>query len=372
MQIQQVIAAATDQRLVAPDWGKNTQICEIANIDPERCAVVVQAIVRKLENPNSTVVGHSLTLLDSLIKNGRPHVHLAVSNEWFMEKVAGVVYNQPDPQVRDQALRLISAWSSAFQARGPEYAVFHKTFVRLQSEGVRFPSDKGDAPVFTPPISTEVTADESSDPSAVTPAYMKRIQRDLNVVVNYVELAHQMMIGVDSEYAQLKQNDTLSTLMQNLKQIQTRFYVLIVEVPHEHLVDLIIELNDIVFETLEWYHQLLRGRPTKSVVFPKQEIMEEIGSLVVDEIPIKDEVEKSDAFTALAHERTVPNDNGLDEIQVDFFDSKSGQTDDDSLSDLLHLSSSSAVPNSVDELERDLLDFGMHENAGKRTNKAEN
>eukprot|EP00271_Cylindrocystis_brebissonii_P006360 TRINITY_DN19112_c0_g1_i1.p1 TRINITY_DN19112_c0_g1~~TRINITY_DN19112_c0_g1_i1.p1 ORF type:complete len:457 (+),score=86.63 TRINITY_DN19112_c0_g1_i1:101-1372(+) len=142
---------ATAESLVAPDWEKSLQICDLVNAERMPSSDVVKAIKRRILTKNAHVQILSLTLLETAVKNC-VRMFAEVSSEKVLDEMVRIIDDYTAVQeVQDKCLKMIEAWGEA--AEDLRYLpVFEETYKSLKSRGVRFPGRDNEslAPIFTP------------------------------------------------------------------------------------------------------------------------------------------------------------------------------------------------------------------------------
>lgn len=167
---------------------------------------------------------------------------------------------------------LIATWGEAF-SKDPSLPNFFNTYQKLLSEGVRFPQKDPtrDVPLQTParhvPIHVPSNPSEATPEDAekhpytwVSPEYIAKVKDELREVVNYVSILRDMCIAQETP-EEASANEVMANLYRHLKQMQGRLMHLIVEIEHEYLVDLCVQVNDHVTEARNWYKAVVRGKP---------------------------------------------------------------------------------------------------------------
>eukprot|EP00479_Gromia_sphaerica_P008077 TRINITY_DN2942_c0_g1_i1.p1 TRINITY_DN2942_c0_g1~~TRINITY_DN2942_c0_g1_i1.p1 ORF type:complete len:133 (+),score=22.56 TRINITY_DN2942_c0_g1_i1:282-680(+) len=120
------------------------------------------------------------------------------------------------------------------------------------------------------------------------------------------------MLSAANEPEVARKDDTLTALVRNLKQIQSRFLVLTVEVNHEPLVDLIIQLNEHVYHCLEWHKNACEGVPYDEPELKSDKLLETVLELDVDQT--SDDRKLRDAQERKERDEEVKEEDNDDEF----------------------------------------------------------
>lgn len=126
---------------------------------------------KKLGSKTPKVVLMTMTLAETLVKNGTTLVHGSIGNDLFMEEMARVArkYNgklgADNREVAELSLDIIQAWGEGFAVRQQQFPAFTKYYHQLRREGLPFNPqfDASKVPEFAPPAASGASAQEAED-----------------------------------------------------------------------------------------------------------------------------------------------------------------------------------------------------------------
>ena len=172
--LQVQVEAATSELLLGADWGKNMEICDSINRDPQSCEGFAKAFKKRLATKNPKVILLTLQLIDATVKNCGFEMHSVLSQNWFVF-LDPLARGKRGTDVQEEALALIQRCGKAFQSMQREAPMFYKLLVTLRQDGFHFPADQDgqtDSAVFNaaPPSVVQAARTSQSVPSAVTRA----------------------------------------------------------------------------------------------------------------------------------------------------------------------------------------------------------
>ena len=144
-----VDAATGDSLLGTVDWQLNMQICDKVNVaKTDAIKDGMRTLRARLKTRNVPVQMLALTLLETLVKNCGPELHMQVATMDFMSDL--VYLAQPgnaDGRVYRKVQQLLHAWGEAFKGIRHDLPLFYDTYQTLLAQGMVFPPyDPGLAP----------------------------------------------------------------------------------------------------------------------------------------------------------------------------------------------------------------------------------
>ncbi|KAH9641699.1 hypothetical protein HF086_005145 [Spodoptera exigua] len=154
--VGQKIEQATDGSLPSENWALNMEICDIVNSTADGPKDAIKAIRKRLTQSagkNYTIVMHTLTVLETCVKNCGKSFHVQACNKEFISELVKLIgpKNDPPTVVQEKVLSLIQCWADAFQNQ-PDLQGVVQVYTELRTKGVEFPMTDLDAmaPIFTP------------------------------------------------------------------------------------------------------------------------------------------------------------------------------------------------------------------------------
>ena len=144
-----VDVATADSLLGTVDWQLNMQICDKVNVaKTDAIKDGMRTLRARLKTRNVPVQMLALTLLETLVKNCGPELHMQVATKDFMSDL--VYLAQPgnaDGRVYRKVQQLLHAWGEAFKGIRHDLPLFYDTYQTLLAQGIVFPPyDPGLAP----------------------------------------------------------------------------------------------------------------------------------------------------------------------------------------------------------------------------------
>ena len=304
------IDAATSDHIAEPPLDTYLELAEDIRTSPDAGQSYLKAIRKRLQSKSSHTVFLTLHLLDVAVKNGGDAFHESVSNPEFLNTIATVGTTAKERHVSDMALSLLSQWARAFPAQG--LMSYADVYNKLKNKGVAFPDSASSsaAPVFTPPVNLAIHAPprqiatsrapdrspnrspnkspnrspsrsprlEEKEPvsgnsernplSWASPFYVDKIKTESLQVIEYLQLFQQLIAAEPASAAavqQLKANESVQSLLSTIVDCRGRVSRLLAEIEDETLMDLMIQLNDSIRLSIDYYEERLKGR---SVVEP--------------------------------------------------------------------------------------------------------
>ena len=254
MQVEELVARATDEALAGPEWALNMALCDCANAHHTLCDDIVRLLQRRLQSGEPKVTLLTLILTETVVKNGPRAIHSQVGSTFFLKEVAALSDGSLGVDVQHQALLLIRQWADAFQ--GSELQAFDDIYKQLKLQGVTFPEVENDVPIFTPPSSTATafaaTEQDESYPAAVErrtrTKQLEKLHDDLKLVQQKIKLMRDLdTCGQTGEQ--------LEDVLDFLRQCQPRMNTLIeggvMGKIDEHTFEQCLNVNDNLMKTLE-------------------------------------------------------------------------------------------------------------------------
>ncbi|KAJ0613201.1 putative TOM1-like protein, plant [Helianthus annuus] len=309
--VNSMVARATSDMLIGPDWAMNLEICDICNHDPVEiscyCCVnvirqakdVVKGIKKRLGSRNPKVQLLALTLLETIVKNCGDFVHMHVAEKDLLHDMVKIVKKKPDFHVKEKILILIDTWQEAFggaRARYPQYYAAYHELLRL---GANFPQrSERSAPVFTPPQTQPITSGphnvhnpENENGTAIASTEAEFSSLSLTEMQNargIMDVLAEMLTAIDPEKKEGLRQEVIVDLVEQCRAYKKRVVHLVNSTADESLLSQGLALNDDLQRVLSKHEALLNGT---QVVSSEKSAPETSQALVPVDAPLIDATE---------------------------------------------------------------------------------
>ncbi|KAF5823873.1 putative VHS domain, GAT domain, GAT domain superfamily protein [Helianthus annuus] len=306
--VNSMVARATSDMLIGPDWAMNLEICDICNHDPVEiscyCCVnvirqakdVVKGIKKRLGSRNPKVQLLALTLLETIVKNCGDFVHMHVAEKDLLHDMVKIVKKKPDFHVKEKILILIDTWQEAFggaRARYPQYYAAYHELLRL---GANFPQrSERSAPVFTPPQTQPITSgphnvhnseNENGTAMASTEAEFSSLSlTEMQNARGIMDVLAEMLTAIDPEKKEGLRQEVIVDLVEQCRAYKKRVVHLVNSTADESLLSQGLALNDDLQRVLSKHEALLNGT---QVVSSEKSAPETSQALVPVDAPLID------------------------------------------------------------------------------------
>ncbi|KAI3826088.1 hypothetical protein L1987_00130 [Smallanthus sonchifolius] len=268
--VNSMVARATSDMLIGPDWSMNLEICDICNHDPVQVKDVVKGIKKRLGSKNPKVQLLALTLLETIVKNCGDFVHMHVAERDLLHDMIKIVKKKPDFHVKEKILVLIDTWQEAFggaRARYPQYYAAYHELLRL---GANFPQrSERSAPVFTPPQTQPITSiphnlqnPENENGTGMPPAEAEFSTLSLTEMQNargIMDVLAEMLTAIDPEKKEGLRQEVIVDLVEQCRAYRKRVVHVVNSTSDESLLSQGLALNDDLQRVLSKHEALLSG-----------------------------------------------------------------------------------------------------------------
>lgn len=305
------IERATSEKLVAPDWAVNLEICDIINMNPRQAKDAMKALKKRLRSKNPKIQLLALFVLEALSKNCGDDVHLQTIECNILNELVKIVKKKPDLNVREKILILIDMWQEAFGGPRGKYPQYYAAYNELKSAGVEFPPREENAvPLFTPPQTQPImlNSDLSTyDDAAVIEASLQSDASDLSLseIRNARGIANvlsEMLSALDPHSPEGVKQEVIVDLVEQCQSYQKRVMLLVNSTTDEELLCHGLTLNDDLQRVLCQYDDIVTGTP----VGPRA-----TETAVADFVNVNHEDDESeDDLSQLAHRSSRDNMQG--------------------------------------------------------------
>lgn len=336
--VGQKIEQATDASLTSENWALNIEICDLINETDEGPKDAIKAIRKRLQQnigKNYTVVVHTLTVLETCVKNCGKRFQLLACNKDFVLELVKLIgpKNDPPAAVQERVLGLIQSWADAFQGN-PDMQGVCQAYQDLKLKGIEFPMTDLDAmaPIHTPqrtvpapkqsapPLPehpsqglqpTEavtpqrvspnpVTVTDASSAVSLTQEQLVKLRSELNIVEGNMKVFGEMLTELTPGKEHSQDLELLQELHKTCVAMQSRIVELINKVGIEEVTSELLRINDelnnmfLRYERYEKKRTLTKSQPEP--VRPVQQPVEDLSDKPL--IDFGDSSESSEADIA--------------------------------------------------------------------------
>ncbi|XP_065210044.1 hepatocyte growth factor-regulated tyrosine kinase substrate isoform X2 [Planococcus citri] len=144
---EQFLNEATDSYRLETDWDVIMKLCDLIRQGDVKPNNALNAIQKKISNPNSVVALYGLTVLESCVKNCGALIQDEISTKQFMETFKDIIKSCQNENVRTKCLDLLQSWAFAFR-NNPKHRSVQDTVTIMKTEGYKFPTFKESDAMF--------------------------------------------------------------------------------------------------------------------------------------------------------------------------------------------------------------------------------
>ncbi|KAE9587044.1 putative GAT domain-containing protein [Lupinus albus] len=268
--VNPLVARATSDMLIGPDWALNIEICDILNRDPGQAKDVVKGIKKRIGSRNSKSQLLALTLLETIIKNCGDIVHMHVAERDILHEMVKIVKKKPDSHVREKILILIDTWQEAFGGARARYPQYYAAYQELLRAGAVFPQrSESSAPVFTPlqthPLASypqNVRYSDASQGTAESSAESEFPTLSLTEIQNargIMDVLSEMLNAIDPGNKEGLSQEVIVDLVEQCRTYKQRVVHLVNSTTDESLLCQGLSLNDDLQRLLAKHESISSG-----------------------------------------------------------------------------------------------------------------
>ncbi|CAL0327294.1 unnamed protein product [Lupinus luteus] len=273
--VNPLVARATSDMLIGPDWALNIEICDILNRDPGQAKDVVKGIKKRIGSRNSKSQLLALTLLETIIKNCGDIVHMHVAERDILHEMVKIVKKKPDPHVREKILTLIDTWQEAFGGARARYPQYYAAYQELLRAGAVFPQrSEASAPVFTPlqthPLASypqNVRGSDVSQGTAESSAESEFPTLSLTEIQNargIMDVLSEMLNAIDPGNKEGLSQEVIVDLVEQCRTYKQRVVHLVNSTTDESLLCQGLSLNDDLQRLLAKHESISSGTSSQN------------------------------------------------------------------------------------------------------------
>ncbi|XP_022962307.1 TOM1-like protein 9 [Cucurbita moschata] len=271
--VNSVVARATSDMLIGPDWAMNIEICDMLNHDPGQARDVVKGIKKRLGSKNAKVQLLALTLLETIIKNCGDIVHMHVAEKGLLHEMVKMVKKKPDFRVKEKILTLIDTWQEAFGGARARYPQYYAAYHELLRAGAVFPQrSESSGPVFTPPQTQPLSSfppnlrnpDRNQQDDAETSTESEFPTLSLTEIQNargIMDVLSEMVNALEPGNKEAIRQEVIVDLVEQCRTYKQRVVHLVNSTADESLLCQGLALNDDLQRLLARHESISSGKP---------------------------------------------------------------------------------------------------------------
>ncbi|KAF3636772.1 putative target of Myb protein 1-like isoform X2 [Capsicum annuum] len=269
-----LVARATSDMLIGPDWAMNVEICDICSRDPAQAKDVVKGTKKRLGSRKSKVQLLALTLLEAIVKNCGDIVHMHVAEKGILHQMVKMVKKKPEFHVKEKILVLIDTWQEALggpRARYPQYYGAYQELLRL---GAVFPQrSERSAPAFTAPQKHLLASDphnpqkpgsgQDAAESSADAEYPTLSLTEIENARGIMDVLAEMLNALGPENKEGLRQDVIVDLVAQCRTYKQRLVHLVNSTTDESLLCQGLALNDDLQRVLAKHEAIASGTSVK-------------------------------------------------------------------------------------------------------------
>lgn len=236
-ELDKLLKESTSNTMLKPDLARFQRMAELINSKPtipKEFAKLLKSRLAAAKHPKSQFL--LLDLIEYTTCKCGIHLHNEYNSKVFLQQI-NAIFNQKmlTDEVRDKGLFLVQFWNNFFSNRADVLSSFSEYYNNIKKRGVQFPaktqsdyfvanetpvrgvSTEERTPVYSVDAIIRGQDANTIDTSTLTDK-QRKLWTDLNVVVDNVELANNM---IDA-----KEWDSLEEVMSNLEAMERKLQML--------------------------------------------------------------------------------------------------------------------------------------------------
>ncbi|XP_076950131.1 TOM1-like protein 9 [Bidens hawaiensis] len=260
--VNSLVARATNNMLIGPDWAMNLEICDICDRDPVQAKDVIKGIKKQLGNKKPKVQLLALTLLESIVKNCGDIVHLQVAERSLLSDMVKIVKKKKaDFHVKEKILILIDTWQEDFGGERGRYPQYYVAYLELLRLGASFPEKPARSAPFvlapqtqaiTPALPNPENGNEEAEFPTLSLSEMQNARGVMDVLA-------EMLTAVDPDKKEALRQDVIVDLVEQCRTYKGRLVHLVNSTSNESLLSQGLALNDELQRVLAKHEALITG-----------------------------------------------------------------------------------------------------------------